>query len=170
MPHMRGDRPAELGGQGGHCLLQGCRCGDGAQGIVTVGERRAEQRHGGVAEVLVDRAAVLRDDRIGAIQEGFDDPARGLGADGARELGEAADVGEEHDHLPSLGLGRSSGRCRRLFRTRTEAGNRLDDPFAVTERPNAQLAQILGREPEQGALVDVVVGEGLGIPTKAQLL
>ena len=120
-------RPAEIRRKRRHRPLDRIGRGDGAQGIVLVGDRRAEHRHGGVADVLVDRAAVLDDQFVGAREEAVDDAAHLLGAKRARQFGEAAEVGEQHSDLPPLGLARV-----RLLRL-GQAGDGFEQSLAMAE-------------------------------------
>ena len=53
----------------------------GAQAIVAVGARRAEQRHRGVADMLVDRAAVAVDDGVDDAEKLFEHRVDFLGVD-----------------------------------------------------------------------------------------
>ena len=155
-------RPAEIGRQHRHGALDGFRRRYGAQRIVFVGHGRAEHGHGGVADVLVDRAAVLDDQFVGAGKEAVDDAAHFLRPERARQLGEAAEIGEQHGHLPALGLG-CGGR-----RTVAQVGNGIEQTLAVAERGDPQLPQVIPGEAAQQLGVDMVGVERVGILGQSQ--
>ena len=81
---------------------------DGAGGVVVVPDRDVEERHHGIADVLVDEGAVLHQ-RVGrAAQEGVDHFVGPLRAELVGQLGEADEIGEEHgqvDEPPLFGVG-----------------------------------------------------------------
>jgi hypothetical protein len=68
---------------------------DGPAGVVVVGDRRPEQRHHGVADELVDRAASPDDLLDEPPEAGRRDVADLLRVEALGERGEADDVGEE---------------------------------------------------------------------------
>jgi hypothetical protein len=72
--------------------------------VVVISERDVEERHHGIADVLVDEGAVL-DQRVGrSAQEGVDDFVRSLGPKLMRQFGEAAEIGEEHSQVDEAAL------------------------------------------------------------------
>jgi len=86
----------------GHTRLDvECRA-ERTQRIVPMGDGRGEEGHDGIADMLVHITTVLGDDRIGAGIESFDQPAEVLGIKPGRERSEAAEIGEEDGHLPTL--------------------------------------------------------------------
>ena len=94
-----------------------CRGGDvegGAERALTVvamGDRRAEESHDRIADMLVDAAAIERDDRFRPGIEGLDQAAQILGIEPRGKRGEARDIGEEDRDLAPFahGLGRRAG-------------------------------------------------------------
>ena len=121
-----GDRRA--GGQ------RGARCGtrepsdgidqrqpgpDRAVGVVLVCHRRTPHGHDRVADELLDRAAVRRDDGAGSLEVARLHGADLLGIEPLREGREADDVTEQHRHAASL-------RGRSLSRRRDRLAARLD--------------------------------------------
>ena len=85
--------------------------------IVVMRHRRPEQRHNGVADVLVDRAAVADDDAVDERREARHEVAHLLGIERLRKRREVAEVGEQDRHLPTFGGVRRMGfgarrRCR----------------------------------------------------------
>ncbi|HEU5094782.1 MAG TPA: hypothetical protein VFT77_06475 [Reyranella sp.] len=113
---------------------------------------------------------MLGHDLVGTSEEGFDDPVGPLSPERLRELGEAADIREQDSYLTTFSLCR--GRRFRLGGSIgiAEAGDGLDQPLAMSERRDPQLAQIVGIEIAQGGFVDVVGRERVCVPTKPQLL
>ena len=68
---------------------------NGAQGVVLANRRHAEDRHDGIADELLEGAAVPLDRRPGDIEvRGHDDPER-LGIERLAECGRSGDVAEE---------------------------------------------------------------------------
>ena len=58
--------------------------------------------------MLVDRAAIALDDAVDRLEIAVEQSVRRLGAELARKLGVARDIGEQHGHLAPL-----AGRRRR---------------------------------------------------------
>ena len=158
----RRGRAAEIGRKRRHRPLDRIGGGDGAQGVVLVRQRRAEHGHGGIADVLVDRSAVLDDQLVGAGQEVVDDAAHLLSAERARKLGEAAEVGEQHGDLPAFRLG--CGRRSRLL----QADDRFEQPLAMAERSDTKLAQVIRRQATQHPAIDVIGDKSIRVLAKAQ--
>ena len=109
------------------------RGADGPLRVVLVSDRRSEERHHGVADELLDRAAVALDllakPRVVRGQRGTDV----LRVELLGPAGEADEVGEQHaDDLPLVPHRRGSGECRaaaaaepeavRVFRAAARAG------------------------------------------------
>ena len=105
-----------------------------AQRIVLVGDRDAEDRHHGVADVVLDRAAVALDDIAHADEPALHRPAQRLGIHALSERRRSDDVGEDDgDDLAAL-----AGDTRRRHRRptgRAEPGS-LRRPLAT---PRARL-------------------------------
>ena len=118
-----------------------------ADRVVLAGAVQAEHGHHGVADELLDHAAVLLDHPLPAREAGADDVAGVLGVEPAREHGEADQVGEQDgDELALLADLRRSQRGTPLEQ-RTERGG--DD--GVTE-DRALGLQRRDRRVEVGAL------------------
>ena len=80
------------------------------------GDRRAPDRHHGIADELLDRAAVALDHGAGDIEVAAQELAGVLRVTALGRCGEPDEVDEQHRHDPSLGRGGLSGRCRRSDR------------------------------------------------------
>ena len=74
----------------------------GSLGVVLVGCRRAEHRHDGVADVLLDRPAEALEDRAQRLVVGGERPAHLLDVEQLAPAREADEVGEEHQHHLAL--------------------------------------------------------------------
>ena len=85
-------------------LLHAQRGVAGADGVILVGERRAEQRHDPVAHDLVDGALVAVDGLHHPFEHGVEELARLLGIAVGEQLHRALEVGEEHRDLLALAL------------------------------------------------------------------
>ena len=85
---------------------------NGALGVVLVGDRRAEDRHHVVADVLVDPAAVADDLLAEAAQRAVDHGLDGLGIHPLGDRRVAGEVGEDHGRLAAL-LRRRGGHAAR---------------------------------------------------------
>ena len=155
-------RPAEIGRKGRHRPLNSIGRGNGAQRIVLMRHRSAEHRHRRIANVLVDRAAMLDDQRVRPREETVDDTAYFLGAELARKLRKAAEIGEQHRYAPTLRLLRA-GWSRVL-----QARDGLQQPLAMAERGDTELAQVVGRKPAQQPVIDVIGDEGIRVLAEAQ--
>ena len=69
-----------------------------------MGDRRAEHRHHGIADELFHEA-VVAGDRLGErLEQRVLERAHLLGVEPLGERGEARNIGEEHGHLPAVGL------------------------------------------------------------------
>ena len=80
--------------------------------IVLVGDRRAEHRHDGIAHELLHEAVVARD-RLGeGLEQRVLERAHLLGVEPLGQRGETGDIGEEHGHLPPVGVARDGIRRR----------------------------------------------------------
>ena len=74
----RGARLRPLGSEAGHGRDEVERRADGALGVVLADRRRAPDRHDGVADELLDRAAVALDDLAGELEVAAQELADGL--------------------------------------------------------------------------------------------
>ncbi len=97
-------RAADLLGVALDRLLHPQRGIAGADRVVLVGERRAEERHDPVAHDLVDGALVAVDGLHHALEHGVEELARLLGIAVGEQLHRALEVGEEHGDLLALAL------------------------------------------------------------------
>ena len=87
------------------------RRADGPLGVVLLRDRCAPHRHDGVADELLDRAAVALDHGARRVEVAREELAHVLGVPALRECGREADeVGEEDGDEPALGSGRSGDR------------------------------------------------------------
>ncbi len=106
-----GKRAPELGRQRAHGRVYARRGAQRPQRVVAVRDRRAEHAHDRVADVLVDRAAALRDQAVDQLEIAREQPVHVLGVEFARQLRVPREVGEQHGDLPAL-----AGRPRRGVR------------------------------------------------------
>jgi hypothetical protein len=81
----------------------------GADRVVLVGERRAEERHDAVAHHLVHCALVVMHRRHHAFEDGIEDLTRLLGVTIRQQLHGALQVGEKHRDLLTLTFQRGLG-------------------------------------------------------------
>ena len=100
---------------------------------------------------------MLDDQLVGTGEEAVDDAAHLLRAERARQLGEAAEIGEQHGHLPVLGLAWGR-RC-----VVAQVGNGIEQTLAVAERGDSELPQVIPGEATQQLGVDMVGVERVGI-------
>src|SRR5262249_14595892 len=132
----------------------------GTQGIIVMRDGRAEERHHGIADMLVDGAAEIRDDAVDEPRVAGDEVPQLLGIETLRQRGEAREIGEEDGDLAPLaaGLERRGGRGGGTWRgcQRSDGGEQL---LAMAERGDAELLQIGIAELRQDGRVDVVLGE-----------
>ncbi len=108
------------------------RHGSARDRIVAVRNRRAEDRHHGVADVLVHAAAETLDDRVDGAEEPFQQLADVFGVRALRQPRVAAQVGEQHGDGPPLG-----------FRRRRSLGRR--GRRDLSQRPAAAAAEFLSQ-------------------------
>ena len=76
----------------------------GADRVVLVPDRRAEERHDPVAHHLVDGALVVMDGFHHPLEDGIQELPRILGVTVGEQLHRALEVGEEDGHLLALAL------------------------------------------------------------------
>jgi hypothetical protein len=148
-----------------------------ALGVVLVRLRIAEIGQYPVAHVFGDKIVIARDDTGNGVLIGADLLAQFLGVEPRRQRGRADEIAKHHRQLPPLGVtprcescGRFCRRSRCICRGRGSAqgGNGIEQPPAVADRGDAQLAQILGGQPAQDRIVDIIVAESRGILLEAQ--
>ena len=132
-----------LGVEPGHGLAYGVCRADSALGVVLVRRRCAEERHDGVADELLDGAAVALERFANSRVVRVDDPAHVLRVERLRQLREADHVDEDDAHdlplecgLLRLELG-SAGRCRTRCPRATGRRRRTgtSGPSALPQRP-----------------------------------
>ena len=150
---------------------------DGALGVVLARLRIAEIDQHAVAHVFRDKAANAGDRRRDNAMIGADDLTQILGIELRRERGRADQIAEHHRQLPPLGVaprceccgrfGRRS-RCIGHGRGSAQGGDGIEQPAAVADRGDAQLAQILGGQLPQDRIVDVIIEKSLGILCEPQ--
>ena len=81
-----------------------------------MGERRAEDRHDIVAHVFINEAAIALDDGVHRLEVAVEQRMGLLGAELARKIGVAGDVGKQNGDLAAFaGHGGEHGRFRRWF-------------------------------------------------------
>ena len=93
----------------------------GAQRVVAMGARRAEQRHRRVADMLVDGAAEAVDDRIDEGEKPFEQRVHLFRVSFGREPGVADEVAEQNRDRPPIAFERGAAWQRRARRGRIEA-------------------------------------------------
>jgi hypothetical protein len=108
----------------------------GAERVVVMRPRRAEQRHDGVPDVLVDRAAVADDDAVDERREAGNELAHLLRIKLLRQCGEPGDVGEQDGdwrRSPACGPTGSPAACAAAVpRSVIAASRRLRRPSEAT--------------------------------------
>ena len=129
------DRPPRLRREGGHRVADGQRRPHRPLGVVAVGDRRAEDRHDAVADVLVDPAAMLGDEAVGAGEEALQERVHLLRVELAAERGVAGEVGEEDRDLPPLALKLRRG--RHLWRVCPQRRDCVEELPPVADRHHA---------------------------------
>ena len=102
--------PLHLVGPAAHAVLHAQGGVAGADGVVLVGQRRAEERHDPVAHDLVHGALVPVDGLQHALEDRVEQVPRVLGITVGQELHRALEVGEEDGHLLALALERRARR------------------------------------------------------------
>ncbi len=100
--HVHAVRMARVFSVALHRLLHPERSVAGADSVILVGERRAEQRHDPVAHHLVDSALVAVHGFHHSIEDGVEELARLLGIAVGEELHRPLEIGEEHGDLLAL--------------------------------------------------------------------
>ncbi len=104
-------RDADLRAERGDVAHEVERGPHGTFGVVLSRDGSAPDGHDGVADELLDRAAVPADHGAGGLEVPRQDVANLLGVLRLRERREPDEVGEEHGHEPALGVrGRGSRR------------------------------------------------------------
>ena len=134
------------------------RGADGAQGVVLVQLRDAEDGHHRIADELLDHAAVTLDDDLHLVEVPGDEPAQRLRVELLPEAHRVGYVGEEHGHdLPHLGI-RLRRRRQRCAAGAAEPQLRLVWRAArVADQVKAFHATTLGRH-AAGAQARSIVG------------
>ncbi len=112
-----------------------------AQRIVVMGDRCTEQRHDGVADMLVHGAAERSDDAVDESRVGGHDCVQFLGVERLRQRRKAREVREQDRDQPPL-AGWRTGNRRGRGRTRSQCLDGGKKSFAVAERADAQFSQV----------------------------
>jgi hypothetical protein len=131
-----------------------------AQGIVVVGSRGAKKRHHGVADVLVDRAAIAIDDAVDQRRETVDQLMNLLGVQRAGKRRESGEIREQDRDLTSLAV-RLERRFRRRARsTRASLVYRREQALAMAERAQSEFFKVSIGEMRQDGKINVIFCEG----------
>ena len=180
-PCRNADSGGELGARAGVLTVQlGQRALDregranGALGVVLLRDRKAEQRHDPVAELLRDMPAHLSDRRGRRVEIAPDQIAPVLGVERCREAGRADQIAEQDREMAAFGVGlerrarrrrpgRQGGGLFRRFGRCGEGGDRLEKLLAVAQGRDAEILEIIVRQRAQQLAVDVVGAEILGV-------
>ena len=135
---------------------------NGALGIVLVRGRRAEGRHDGIADELLDDAAVALDDLAGHLEVSRQQLADVLGIAGLGQGREADEVGEQDRDEPPLR--HADGRVvrRRSVDVGVAVGSASAAPHSPQKRSPAAAAGAAGRRSMQaGATVGAELSAGV---------
>jgi hypothetical protein len=97
-----------------------------AQRVVLMQHRHAEHGHHGVADELLNGAAVTFDDRLHQFEVVREQRSQPFGIERLAERGRAGQVAEQHGHGLALLAGRSRGPLRAALRTEPERSFRLE--------------------------------------------
>jgi hypothetical protein len=181
---VRGARPIRLHP---HRALDGERRVAGADRVVLMRDRRAEQRHDAVAQDAVDGALVAVDAVHHRAERRIQDSPGILRIGVLDQRERALDVGEQHRDLLAfafqrgaraedplgqmarrVGRGRGAGRRRWGTVVWPEGGDRREQLLAVAERGDAEFFEVVRAQAAQQLAVDVVRREDLAILAEAQ--
>ena len=102
-----------------------------AFGVIAVGDRRAEQRHRRVADVLVDCSAETVDDRVDQSEEALQQRVHLFRIEFRREARIANQIAKQNRYRPTVALGNGAAR---FGRRRAIAG---EEPSATAAVPSA---------------------------------
>ena len=139
---------------------------DRAQGIVAVRDRGTEQRHDGIADVLDDGATVAFDDAVD--QRGIATykivqflrvkcpGERGEPGEITEQDGDRPPVSERYEISAYIGFGGLTDRV-------IEIRDRNQQAFAMTQRSDAEIFEILGGQLFEKLGIDMIAGEGFRI-------
>jgi hypothetical protein len=142
----------------------------GAQGIVVVGSRGAKKRHHGVADVLVDRAAIAIDDAVDQRRETVDQLMNLLGVQRAGKRRESGEIREQDRDLTSLAV-RLERRFRRRARsTRASLVYRREQALAMAERAQSEFFKVSIGEMRQDGKINVIFCEGAPVLPQSELI
>ena len=138
-------------------------CSGRAQGIVAVGSRGAKKRHHGVADVLVDRAAIAIDDAVDQRRETVDQLMNLLGVQRAGKRRESGEIREQDRDLTSLAV--------RLARsTRASLVYRREQALAMAERAQSEFFKVSIGEMRQDRKINVIFCEGAPVLPQSELI
>ena len=150
----------------GHSLVDRLGGVDRAYGIVTVRYGRTEDGHDAVADMLVDRAAVIPNDGIGPVDELTENSEQFLRIEFGGELRVAGYIGEQHGNVPAfcgerrLAAGTVPAARRQSIRQLAEGLDRCLKPPAVAE-VQAQLLEVGFRQTRKDIEPDSSFGQCL---------
>ena len=131
----------------GYRLLDRGRGTHGTRRLVTARDRRAEDRHHGVADVLVDAPAEAIDDAVDGAEIALEQRVHVFGIEAFGEPRVATEIGEQHGDRPALGVV-AGNRCGRGSRGRDQrAAAAAAEALAGLVRESARRA----RDREHGA-------------------
>ena len=88
---------------------------DGAQGVVLVGDRHPEERDHGIADELLDRAAVGLHGAAHRLEVPQRERPHRLGVERLRDLGRVREIAEEHGHELAALLWKATCQARAAF-------------------------------------------------------
>ena len=183
-PHVEADARRKLGRAGlrvagvevGERALDGERRPHRPLGVVLLRVRIAEQGHQTVAELLQHMAAETRHRGGGLVEVGPDEIAPVLGVEPRRKACRADEVAEHHGDRTPLGhklvtLGRN-GLMRERGSVRRLRGGKSSDcveqPSSVADRSDANVLEVVRRQPRQHVRVDLVLSKFLLVLTEAE--
>ena len=156
---VHGQRAPERRADVGHRPLDRVGRTHRAGRLVAVRDRRAEEGHHRIADVLVDTSAEAIDDRVDDAEVAFEQPVNVLRVEPLRQPRVAAEVSEQHRHGSALGLARSDRRRRRRRGGARERGTAAAAealggfvPEAARGTRHRQHGAALRAEPPSGAV------------------
>ncbi len=130
-----------------------------AQRVGVMRARSTEQRHDGIADVLVDRAAVSEHDAVDERSVAADNVVQLFRIQRLGQRRKAAKIGKQNGDLSALiRLHVGHGR-RRAGRRISQFGNGGEHALAVAKRMDPKLLQIRIGQARQHCAIDVVVGK-----------
>ena len=153
-----------------HGVSNGERGPNGAFGVIAMCDRRAEDCHGAVTDVLVDPPPVIFNDAIHALEKPAQQGVDLLCIVLIAKCCEIREIREEHCYLTAFaqGMGRRRADClRRQVRSR-QGGDGIKQLAAVADQSHAEILEVLGCQLRQNCRVDCVISEGLLVTGEAE--